>query len=108
MTTAQVITAALLHREKTGKGQYLPISMLDSALYYMWPDVMWSQTLQGEDIEDRGELADYFQIFKTKDGHVSIILIGDEALEVLCIWLESTLHQDERFKTFPGQADKTG
>jgi len=101
LTTAQVITSALLQREQTGKGQYLPISMLDSALYYMWPDVMWSQTLLGDNIEDRGELVDYFQIFKTKDGHVSIILIGDEALEALCVWCGSELHQDKRFKTFP-------
>jgi len=99
LTTAQVITAALLQREKTGKGQYLPISMLGSALYYSWPDVMWSRTLQGNDVEHRGELADYFQIFKASDGHVSIILISDDDLEVFCIWLGSTLHQLSQFKT---------
>jgi crotonobetainyl-CoA:carnitine CoA-transferase CaiB-like acyl-CoA transferase len=101
LTTAQVITSALLHREKTGQGQYLPISMLNSALYYIWPDVMWSRTLLGEDIQHAGELADYFQIFRAKDGHVSIILVSDEDLEVLCVWLGSTLHQDDRFKTLP-------
>ena len=53
LTTAQAITSALLQREKTGQGQYLPISMLDSALYYMWPDMMWSRTLLG-DGADRG------------------------------------------------------
>ncbi len=101
LTTAQVITSALLQREKTGNGQYLPISMLDSALYYLWPDVMWSHTLLGENIQHAGELADYFQIFKAKDGHVAIILVRDEELEVLCVWLGSTLHQDNRFKTLP-------
>jgi crotonobetainyl-CoA:carnitine CoA-transferase CaiB-like acyl-CoA transferase len=101
LTTAQVITSALLHREKSGHGQYLPISMLDSALYYIWPDVMWSRTLLGDDIQHAGELTDYFQIFKAKDGHVSIILVSDDDLEVLCVWLGSTLHQDDRFKTLP-------
>lgn len=101
LTTAQVITSALLQREKTGQGQYLPISMLDSALYYLWPDVMWSRTLLGDGIQHAGELTDYFQIFKAKDGHVSIILVSDEDLEVLCVWLGSTLHQDDRFKTLP-------
>jgi crotonobetainyl-CoA:carnitine CoA-transferase CaiB-like acyl-CoA transferase len=100
LTTAQVITSALLHRERTGQGQYLPISMLESALYYNWPDVMWSRTLLGEDIQHAGELADYFQIYKVKDGHVAIVLIADEAVELLCIWRESTLHQDPRFQTF--------
>jgi crotonobetainyl-CoA:carnitine CoA-transferase CaiB-like acyl-CoA transferase len=101
LTTAQVITSALLHREKTGQGQYLPIAMLDAALYYIWPDVMWSRTLLGEDIQHAGELADYFQVFKARDGHVSIILVSDDDLEVLCVWLGSTLHKDDRFKTLP-------
>ena len=33
LTTSQAITAALLERASTGKGKYLSISMLDSALY---------------------------------------------------------------------------
>ena len=32
LTTAQAITAALLERERTGIGQYLPMTMLESAL----------------------------------------------------------------------------
>jgi crotonobetainyl-CoA:carnitine CoA-transferase CaiB-like acyl-CoA transferase len=99
MTTAQAITTALLQREKTGQGQYLPVSMLESALYYNWPDLMWSRTLQGEGILDAGELADYFQIFKLKDGNVSIILVADPAVELLCVWRGNSLHEDPRFKT---------
>ena len=101
LTTAQAITAALLQRAKTGKGQYLSISMLESALYYNWPDVMWSRTLQGEDIRHVGELADYFQIFKAKDGHVAILPLRDQDFEVLCVWRNATLHQEPRFRTFP-------
>lgn len=100
LTTAQVITSALLHRERTGQGQYLPVSMLESALYYNWPDVMWSRTLLGEGIQHVGELADYFQIYRVKDGHVAIVLIADDAVELLCVWQGSTLHQDARFQTF--------
>ncbi len=101
LTTAQVVTAALLEREKTGRGQYLPISMLDSALYYTWPDVMWSRTLLGDGVRHVGELADYFPIFEAKDGHVAIILVADEAFELLCVWRGSELHQDPRFRTLP-------
>lgn len=96
---AQVLTAALLQREKTGKGQYLPISMLHSSLYYIWPDVMWSRTLQGEGITHAGELADYFQVFKAQDGYLSIILIGDPDLEAFCLWAGSELHKDPRVLT---------
>ncbi|HIK85939.1 MAG TPA: CoA transferase [Myxococcales bacterium] len=99
MTTAQAVTTALLQREKTGQGQYLPVSMLESALYYNWPDMMWSRTLQGDGISYAGELADYFQIFKLKDGSVSIVLVADPAVELLCVWRGNTLHEDPRFKT---------
>ena len=83
-TAAQTITAALLQRVNTGSGQYIPISMLASALYYQWPDVMWSHTLLGEDINHAGELADYFQVYKAKDGYVAVILVSDEHFQILC------------------------
>ena len=102
-TAAQAITAALLARAKTGKGQHLPISMLSCALYFQWPDVMWSHTFQGEGAETSGTLADWFQVFKTADGHVSIILATDDAFEMLCLMLSIELHQDERFNSLPGR-----
>jgi len=101
MTTAQAITAALLQRGKTGRGQYLPISMLNSALSYMWPDMMWSRTLLGDDVRHQGELADYFPIFKAKDGYLSIIMVADSALELLCVWRGAEFHLDPRFRTLP-------
>lgn len=101
LLTSQALTAALLEREKTGQGRYLPISMLDSALYYTWPDMMWSRTLLGEGVSHNGEIGDWFQIFKARDGYVSIVLVRDEALEFLSIWRQSNLHEDPRFLTFP-------
>ena len=103
LTTAQAITAALLEKAKTGRGQFLPVSMLDSALNYMWPDMMWSRTLLGEGVRDQGELADYFPIFRAKDGFVSIIMVADEAVELLCVWRGAELHLDPRFQTLPGR-----
>jgi crotonobetainyl-CoA:carnitine CoA-transferase CaiB-like acyl-CoA transferase len=103
LTAAQVVTAALLQMEKTGHGQYLPISMLESALYYSWPDVMWSRTLLGSGITHAGELADYFPTFKAKDGYVSIVLVADDALELLSIWCGAELHLDPRYKTLPNR-----
>jgi len=99
LTAAQAITAALLERSKTGRGRYLPISMLESALYNIWPDVMWSRTLLGGGIAHQGELADYFPTFRAKDGFISIITTADESFEMFCIWRGSELHLDERFST---------
>ncbi|MBT5137726.1 MAG: CoA transferase [Acidimicrobiaceae bacterium] len=103
LTTSQAVTAALIERGRTGLGQYLPISMLDSALYYMWPDMMWSRTLLGDDIQHKGELADYFPIFRARDGYVSIVLVSDESLEMLSIWRGSELHLDVRYSTLPAR-----
>jgi crotonobetainyl-CoA:carnitine CoA-transferase CaiB-like acyl-CoA transferase len=107
LTTAQVVTAALLQRGKTGRGQHLPISMLDSALYYIWPDLMWSRTLLGDGVQHTGEIGDWFPIFKVKDGHVSIVLVRDESFELLCVWRNSELHQDPRFQTFLARQENT-
>ena len=102
LTTAQGITAALLERSRTGRGQHLPITMVESGLSYQWPDVMWSRTFVGEGVSDGpGELADWFPIFQAKDGLVSIILVADEAVELLSVWRGASLHTDPRFATMP-------
>lgn len=100
-TTAQSITAALLARSKTGKGQHLRTTMLSSALYFQWPDVMWSHTFQGDGVESSGILADWFQIFSAADGYVSVILATDAAFEQTCGLLGLDLHNDERFDSLP-------
>lgn len=101
LLTAQAVTAALLQRTRTGEGAYLPLSMLGSALYFSWPDVMWADTLQGEDVKHEGVLADYFDVYKTRDGWVSTMLVYEPDFQALCAYLGVQLHEDERFKTFP-------
>ncbi len=101
LTTAQAITAALLERASSGKGKYLSISMLNSALYYSWPDIMWSRTLLSDDVEPTPPIEHFFQVYKAKDKYVTAVLQRDEDLEVFCLWLGSELHKDPRFLTFP-------
>jgi len=103
-TAAQAITAALLQRARTGLGQYLPISMLSSALYFQWPDVMWSHTFQGEGVRSSGALADWFPVFRTADGYASIIIADDQAFVCLCEVLGLELYQDGRFATLRARA----
>ena len=99
LTAAQAITAALLQRERTGKGQYLPISMLDSALYYIWPDVMWSKTLLGDGVKYLPDLFDAFPIFKTKTKYLSVILLQDADFQKFCELCNSDLHTNEKYST---------
>ena len=105
LTAAQAITAALFQRTTTGKGQHLPISMMDSALYYTWPDVMWSRTLQGEGASYVGELADYFHVLKTRDGYVSVILIQDDSFQLVSVWRGSEAYLDPRFASLAGRIE---
>ena len=64
LTMAQAITAAILARGSTGEGNYLSISMLDAALYYSWPDIMWSRTLLAKDVEPTPPIEHFFQVYK--------------------------------------------
>ena len=74
--------------------------MLESALSYQWPDVMWSHSFVGDGVSDGpAELADWFPLFRAKDGPVAIILTSDQAVELLSVWREAELHLDPRFVT---------
>ena len=42
VTAAQAITAALLHRERTGEGQHIRLSMLDTMVAYLWPCLLYT------------------------------------------------------------------
>ena len=100
LTAAQSISTALLHRERSGEGQYLPISMLDSALYYIWPDVMWSKTWLGEGIDYKPDLFESFPLFKAKDKPISVIVVADNDFKSFCEVIGCKLHEEEKYATF--------
>jgi len=97
---AQAITSALLARERTGKGQHVRLSMLDSVISFLWSSDMSGQTFVGE--ETRQEKAQSFidLIYETSDGYISVAVQSDREWAGLCRavdrpeWLE-----DPRFKT---------
>ena len=49
MTAAQSILAALLVRERGGGGQHIRLSMLDTALSFLWPDGFMQHSLLADD-----------------------------------------------------------
>ena len=100
LTAAQAMTAALYKREKTNKGQRVTLSMLDTALYFMWSDSMYNYSWHGDDWAPMPNIADFYEPVKTKDGHIALVAINDsEFAGVLKAIGKEDLLEDERFST---------
>ncbi|MDP6377771.1 MAG: CoA transferase [Pseudomonadales bacterium] len=100
LTAAQAITAALLSRERTGQGQHVRLSMLDTMIAYLWQEGLGGLTMVGqEDKVKRGQRSKDL-IYETADGYITAGAVSDAEWEGLCAaldrpqWLE-----DERFAT---------
>jgi crotonobetainyl-CoA:carnitine CoA-transferase CaiB-like acyl-CoA transferase len=76
MAIAQAVTAALLQRERQGTGCEIEVSMLDSALHFLWPDGMMN-TACLEPLTMRPPVSRSFRLTKTLDGQVSIVTVTD-------------------------------
>lgn len=100
LTAAQAMTAALFKREKTNKGQRVTLSMLDTALYFMWSDSMYNYSWHGDDWAPIPNIADFYEPVKTKDGHIALVAINDSEFSgVLKAIGREDLLKDERFST---------
>lgn len=106
MTGAQAITAALLARERSGEGQHITLSMLDTVVNFLWGSDMGSQTFVGNEFPQQEAASFIDLIYETTDGHISVAVQQNREWEGLCQaldkpdWLE-----DPRFKT-PGLRQK--
>jgi|TARA_Y100000310_G_C20684167_1_gene817917 crotonobetainyl-CoA:carnitine CoA-transferase CaiB-like acyl-CoA transferase len=97
---AQAVTAALLARAKTGEGQHVRLSMLDSVIAFLWSSDMGGQTFIGKEVSAQRAATFIDLIYATKDGYISVATMANKQWQGLCVasghpeWLE-----DERFKT---------
>ncbi len=55
-TVAQAIAAALFARERTGQGQHIRLSMLDTVIHFLWSSDMGNHTFVGAEGRDVAEL----------------------------------------------------
>ncbi len=98
--TAQAITAALLERERSGEGQHVRLSMLDSVISFLWHSDMGSQTFVGGEFPQEAAQSFIDLIYETLDGYISVAVNTDKQWFNLANalghpeWL-----YDERFKT---------
>lgn len=100
LTAAQAITAALFARDRGAGGQHVELSMLDAALVFNWPDVMWNDTFLTGEVPPGPSVSDIYRIWRTTDGHIVTATLSDEEFRGLCRALELRhLIDDARFAT---------
>ncbi len=104
MTTAQAVTAALLAREKTGTGQSICVSMLDSIISFLWGSDMETQTMMDHGIPQQEAQSFIDLIYETADGYITVAVQQDKEWHALSRALERPeWTTDERFITAEGR-----
>ncbi len=100
VTAAQAVTAALLARERTGKGQHVRLSMLDAVVSFLWASDMEGQTFVDQPGNGQGAASFIDLIYETGDGFMSVAVQSDREWIGLTRALERPeWREDERFKT---------
>lgn len=99
-TAAQAITAALFARERSGSGQHIDLSMLESCIAFLWPDGGMHLTLQGEDVAHGAPFADYYQLpLRTTDGAIAYAAMTDAHWETVFDMVgRADLKTEEKYK----------
>ena len=104
VTAAQAVSAALFSRERTGVGQHIRLSMLDSVVAFLWSTDMGSQTFVGKEVDVAHAATFLDLIYETASGYISVSVMANDQWQGLCHavghpeWLD-----DERFKTPAGR-----
>ena len=100
VVASQAVSAALLARERTGEGQHVRLSMLDSVLNFLWTSDMGGQTFVDRPVSNQAAASFIDLIYATKDGHMTASTMGDKEWAALARAFEQPeLLEDPRFKT---------
>jgi crotonobetainyl-CoA:carnitine CoA-transferase CaiB-like acyl-CoA transferase len=77
ITAAQAITAALLARARTGEGQHVRVSMLDSVVAFLWGSDMGSQTFVDGELPQQEAMSFVDLVYETADGYITVAVQSD-------------------------------
>lgn len=81
---AQAITAALFHRLKTGEGQHIKLSMLDTVVSFLWGSDMGGHTFVGDELESETAQSFIDLIYETEDGFISVAVQSNKQWASIC------------------------
>ncbi|MEO0983593.1 MAG: CoA transferase [Pseudomonadota bacterium] len=99
LTAAQAISAGLFARERTGEGQHIKLSMLDSLIAFFWAEQMPTLNFVGHEADPATFRSGMDLIYETEDGFITAGAVSDKEWRGLCTvlgkpeWIE-----DPRFK----------
>ena len=100
VVASQAVTAALLSRERDGKGQHVRLSMLDSILSFLWASDMGEQTYVEDPIGGQEPASFIDLIYETSDGYMTISTMGNKEWAALARAVERPeLLDAPRFKS---------
>jgi crotonobetainyl-CoA:carnitine CoA-transferase CaiB-like acyl-CoA transferase len=104
---AYAILAALRHRERSGEGQYLDVSMMDTLATLMFMENLEEDIERGLQLRTgNGSRGTPSGLYHTRDADVVITVASDTQWQHLCQALEALeLQHDPRFDSFQGRAD---
>jgi len=101
---SQAITAALLARERTGKGQHVRLSMLDTVVSFLWSSDMGEHTFVGAERERERAQSWIDLIYETRDGFITVAVNQNKEWESFAHATERPdVLDDERFRTPEGR-----
>jgi crotonobetainyl-CoA:carnitine CoA-transferase CaiB-like acyl-CoA transferase len=83
LTAAWATLAALLAREKTGRGQHVEVPMLDAFASFVLPDVLGARAF-GDPPAAAAAGQGLYRAWETADGHVVVVVIEDRQFEAVC------------------------
>jgi len=72
---AQAICAALISKGRTGEGQHVRLSMLDTVLAFLWSSDMNGHTFVGDELEKETAQSFIDLIYETQDGFISVAVM---------------------------------
>lgn len=97
---SQAITAALFVRERTGEGQHVKLSMLDTIVSFLWSSDMGGHTFVGDEIEAETAQSFIDLVYETADGYITVAVMQDKHWSGLARALaRPDFLEDERFTT---------
>lgn len=106
MAGAQAICAALVARGRTGEGQHVRLSMLDTVLSFLWATDMNAYTFADRPVEPERAASFIDLIYQTADGYITVATMKDSEWRAFCAAADRPdLLTDERFDT-PAKRDE--